>query len=52
MYFDCNERSNSAVHCDVIIKRTCEANPASEKSSFIFTVCVKSVPLYHSRLAM
>ena len=26
---------------------TCEANPAGEDSSFIFTFCVKSVPLYH-----
>ena len=24
----------------------CEANPAGENSSFIFTACVKSVPLY------
>ena len=32
-------------------QRTCEANPAGEKSSFIFKVCVKYVPLYHFRLA-
>ena len=32
------------------MKRTCEANAASENSSFIFTVCVKSVPLYHFKL--
>ena len=32
-------------------KRTCEANPAGKNSSFIFTVCVKSVPLYHFKLA-
>ena len=32
-------------------KMTCEANLASENSSFIFTVCVKSVPLYHFKLA-
>ena len=32
-------------------KKTCEANPAGENSSFIFTVCVKSVPLYHFKLA-
>ena len=32
-------------------ERTCEANPAGENSSFIFTVCVKSVPLYHFKLA-
>ena len=31
--------------------RTCEANVAGENSSFIFTVCVKSVPLYHLKLA-
>ena len=31
-------------------KRTCEANPAGEKRSFIFTVGVKSVPLYHFKL--
>ena len=30
---------------------TCEANPAGENSSFIFTVCVKSVPLNHFKLA-
>ena len=32
-------------------KRTCEANQVSENSSFIFTVCVKSVQLYHFKLA-
>ena len=32
-------------------KRTYEANPVGENSSFIFTVCVKSVPLYHFKLA-
>ena len=32
-------------------QRTCEANPAGENSSFIFTVCVKSVPLYHFKIA-
>ena len=31
--------------------RTCEANPAGENSSLIFTVCVKSVPFYYSKLA-
>ena len=25
---------------------TCEANPAGKNNSFIFTVCMKSVPLY------
>ena len=30
-------------------KRTCEANPESENSLFIFTF--KSVPLYHFKLA-
>ena len=29
----------------------CEANPAGENSTFISTVCVKSVPLYHFKLA-
>ena len=33
------------------LKRTCEANPTGENSSFIFTVCVKSVPLYHFKFA-
>ena len=33
------------------LKRTCEANATVENSSFIFTVCVKSVPLYHFKLA-
>ena len=32
-------------------QRTCEANPAGENSSFIFTIRVKSVPLYHFKLA-
>ena len=32
-------------------KRTCEANPSGENSSFIFTVCVKSVPLYRFKFA-
>ena len=32
-------------------QRTCEADPAGENSSFIFTVCVRSVPLYHVKLA-
>ena len=27
--------------------KDCKANTAGENSSFIFTVCVKSVPLYH-----
>ena len=29
----------------------CEANRVGENGSFIFTVCVKSVPLYHFKLA-
>ena len=32
-------------------KRTCEANPVGGNSSFIFIVGVKSVPLYHFKLA-
>ena len=32
-------------------KRACKANPAGENSLFIFTVCVKSVPLYHFKFA-
>ena len=32
-------------------QRTCEANAAGQNSSFIFTVCVKSVPVYHFKLA-
>ena len=35
----------------VLAERTCEANPEGENSSFIFTVCVKFVPLYHFKLA-
>ena len=34
-----------------LIQMTCEANAAGENSSFIFTVGVKSVPLYHFKLA-
>ena len=33
------------------VQKTCEANAAGENRSFIFTVCVKSVPLYHFKLA-
>ena len=33
------------------LQRTCKANPAGENSSFISTVCVKSVPLYQFKLA-
>ena len=32
-------------------KSTCEAYAVGENSSFIFTVCVKSVPCYHFKLA-
>ena len=32
------------------LERTCEANAAGENRSFIFTVCVKSVPCYHFKL--
>ena len=35
----------------LIFERTCLANQAGENSSFIFTVCVKSVPRYHFKLA-
>ena len=34
-----------------VFVKTCEANPAGENRSFIFTVGVKSVPLYHFKLA-
>ena len=33
------------------VQMTCEANLLGENSSFIFTVCVKSVPLYDFKLA-
>ena len=33
------------------MKRICEANPEGENNSFIFTVCVEYVPLYHFKLA-
>ena len=32
-------------------KRICEADVAGDNSSFIFTVYVKCVPLYHFKLA-
>ena len=32
-------------------QRTYKANPAGENSSLIFTVCVRSVPRYHFKLA-
>ena len=34
-----------------VYRRTCEANAAGENSSFIFTVCFKSVPRCHLKLA-
>ena len=41
-----------AISCKLFsLNRTCEPNPAGENSSFIFTVGVKSVPLYHFKLA-
>ena len=39
------------IHCSKIAQRTCEANAMGENSSFIFTVCVKSVPFNHFKLA-
>ena len=33
------------------LERTCEANPTGENSSFIFTVCVKSVSICHFKHA-
>ena len=33
------------------VQRTCEANQAGKNSSFIFTVCVKSVPCHRFNLA-
>ena len=36
--------------CHICLERKCEANPANENSSFIFTICLKSVPLYHFKL--
>ena len=39
------------VKIDKLDHGTCEANLASENSSFIFTVRVKSVPLYRLKLA-
>ena len=44
----------SQTHIHTILlyaKRICQANAAGENSSFIFTVCVKSVPRYHLKLA-
>ena len=35
---------------DEIIKSHCKASPGGENSSFIFTACVKSVPVYHFKL--
>ena len=39
------------IPCSLVTQRTCEANAAGENSSFIFTVCVKSVPRYHFKLS-
>ena len=32
-------------------KKVCEAHPAGENDSFMFTVCVKSVSFHHFKLA-
>ena len=39
-------------HKTILVRRTCEANSGGETSSFIFTVCVKSVPFYHKFLCI
>ena len=38
-------------HVADYFKRTCDSDPAGENSSVFFTVCVKSVPLCHFKLA-
>ena len=35
---------------NTFLQRTCQANPAGENSSLIFTVSVKSVPLYNFKI--
>ena len=35
----------------ISVQKTGEADRAGENSSFIFTVCIKSVPFYHFKLA-
>ena len=45
----------SQTHIHTILlyaKKICQADAAGENSSFIFTVCVKSVPRYHLKLAL
>ena len=44
------ESKHSVIKIGIICQRTCYANKAGENSSFIFTVCVKSVPCYHFKL--
>ena len=39
------------MHSSSQSERTCEANAVGENSSFTFTVCVRSVPRYHFKLA-
>ena len=41
------KRMNFTPKRPIAFKRTCEINPACENDSFIFTIDVKSVPLYH-----
>ena len=43
-------RCHSSENNYLIIEKTCEANPAGENSSFIFTVCVTSVPPCYFKL--
>ena len=57
----CNQKKNKGLRQNVPIffikgiakdkQRTCAANAAGENSTFIFTVCDKSVPLYHFMFA-
>ena len=46
-----DEKVANDLSVSIVLKKTCEAaNPAGENSSFIFTVCVKSVPFYNFKL--
>ena len=43
--------SFNGIQLYIVNLRTCEVNPVGENRSFIFTVYVKSVSLYHFKLA-
>ena len=44
------QKAHNVKSCEKAVKRACEANATGENSSFIFTICVISVPLDYFKL--